>query len=125
VPPKHKHLIRFYGLFSSRSKGKANKDGSLAKYGYRARPKKTTDTLPDREMQSVSNKASRRSWVRLIQKVYEVNPLVCLKSGSELKVIAVITDPDGCTHPLEVNKILECLKRNNAPPFDKVEIKAS
>ena len=74
IPPKHKHLIRYYGLYSSRTKGKAHKDGSLAKYGYRARPKKTTDKLPDSEMESVSNKASRRSWARLIQKVYEVDP---------------------------------------------------
>jgi hypothetical protein len=36
-----------------------------------------------------------------------------------MKVIAVITDP------FEVNKILECLKRNNAPPFDKEVTKAS
>jgi len=36
-----------------------------------------------------------------------------------MRVIAIITDP------YEVNKILECLKRTNAPPFDKVEIKAS
>ena len=47
IPPKHKHLIRYYGLYSSRTKGKAHKDGNLAKYGYRARPKKTTDKLPD------------------------------------------------------------------------------
>jgi hypothetical protein len=47
IPPKHKHLIRYYGLYSSRSKGKAVKYGSLAKYGYRARPKKTTDKLSD------------------------------------------------------------------------------
>jgi hypothetical protein len=36
-----------------------------------------------------------------------------------MRIVAVINDP------FEVNKILECLKRNNAPPFDKVEIKAS
>jgi len=29
------------------------------------------------------------------------------------------------TVPSEVNKILECLKRNNAPPFDKGALKAS
>ena len=32
MPPKHKHLIRYYGLYSSRTKGRANKDGSLAKF---------------------------------------------------------------------------------------------
>jgi len=35
-----------------------------------------------------------------------------------MKIIAVITE----LH--EVQKILECLKRNHAPPFDKVETKA-
>jgi hypothetical protein len=39
--------------------------------------------------------------------------LVYPKCGSEMKVIAVITDPS------EVNKILLCLKKNNAPLFDK------
>jgi len=119
IPTMHKHLIRYYGLYSSRTKGKAVKDGSLAKYGYRARPKKTTDTLPDSEMENVTNKASRRSWAKLIQKVYEVVPLICHKCGSKMKIIAVITDLS------EVNKILECLKRNNAPPFDNGALKAS
>ena len=50
-------------------KGKTVKDGSLANYGYRVKPKKTTEKLPDSEIQSVTNKASRRSWARLIQKV--------------------------------------------------------
>jgi hypothetical protein len=56
---------------------------------------------------------------RLIQKVYEVDPLKCPQCGHEMKVIAVITDPH------EVQKILECLKRNKAPPFEKVALKVS
>jgi hypothetical protein len=75
-------------------------------------------------METVSSKASKRSWARLIQ-VYEVDPLICPKCGHEMRVIAIINDPGECKHSHEVNKILECLKRNNAPPFDKVEIKAS
>lgn len=42
-----------------------------------------------------------------------------------MKGIAVITDPGRCTYPLEVNKILKCLKRNHVAPFDKVVIRAS
>ena len=76
IPPKHKHLIRYYGLYSSRSKGKANKDGSLARFTYR--PKTSGDVQlvgsPDEYPETVSNKASRQSWARLIQKVYEVDP---------------------------------------------------
>ena len=60
IPPKHKHLIRYYGLYSSRTKGKANKDGSLTKYGYTPAPKKTPEHAADPEMETVSNKASRR-----------------------------------------------------------------
>jgi hypothetical protein len=71
------------------------------------------------EMETVSSKASRRSWARLIQKVYEVDPLICPKYGHDMKVIAVIID----SH--EVQKILECLKHNKAPPFDKGALKAS
>lgn len=118
IPPKHKHLIRYYGLYSSRTKGKANKDCSLAKFRCNATPKKKPSQEPE-TIDSNSNKASRLSWARLIQKVYEVDPLICEKCGHEMKIVAVITN----SH--EVRKILECLKRNNAPPFDKVEIKAS
>ena len=125
IPPKHKHLIRYYGLYSSRTRGKANKDGSLAKYGYTFTPQETPGKDSNLEMENVSNKASRQSWARLIQKVYEVDPLICEKCGHDLKVIAVITEPGGCTHPLEVRKILECFMRNHAPPFAKVVTKAS
>jgi hypothetical protein len=117
IPPKHKHLIRYYGLYSSRTKGKAHKDCSLAKFRCHAAPKKKPSQ--EHETETIAHKASRPSWARLIQKVYEVDPLICEKCGHEMKVIAVITN----SH--EVRKILECLKRNNAPPFDKVEIKAS
>jgi hypothetical protein len=103
--------------YSSRTKGKANEDGNLAKFRCNATPKKKPSQ--EHETEATSNKASRLSWARLIQKIYEVDPLICPQYGHEMKVIAVITDP------FEVRKILECLKRNNAPPFDKVEIKAS
>ena len=35
----------------------------------------------------------RRSWARLLRRIYEVVPLVCPRCGEELKVVAVITDP--------------------------------
>ena len=36
---------------------------------------------------------SRASWVRLLRKVMEVDPLCCARCGAEMKVIAVITAP--------------------------------
>jgi hypothetical protein len=82
LPLKHKHLIRYYGLYSSRTKGKSAKDGSLASFGYNAVPENKPDHTSDPEMESVSSKVTRRSWARLILKVYEVDLLVCPKCGS-------------------------------------------
>mgnify|MGYP001561554084 CR=1 FL=1 len=38
--------------------------------------------------------ALRRSWARLIRKVYEVDPLLCSRGGATMKVIAVIEDEE-------------------------------
>lgn len=35
----------------------------------------------------------RRSWARLLRRIYEVDPLVCPRCGIELKIVGVITDP--------------------------------
>jgi hypothetical protein len=55
----------------------------------------------------------------------EVDPLVCKKCSHKMRIVAIMTDPGECTHSLEVNKILGCLKRNHAPPFDKIVTKTS
>jgi hypothetical protein len=39
-------------------------------------------------------RALRRSWARLIKRIYEVDPLLCPSCGSEMKVIAFITEHD-------------------------------
>jgi len=36
----------------------------------------------------------RTNWSRLIQKIYEVNPLVCPKCRGKMRVVAFIEDPD-------------------------------
>jgi hypothetical protein len=56
----------------------------------------------------------KRAWARLLAKVYEVDPMVCPKCGRDMKVIAVIEDPD------ELSRILRHLvKMGRSPPgFD-------
>ena len=41
-----------------------------------------------------NDRALRRSWAQLIKRIYEVDPLVCPTCGSEMKVIAFITEHD-------------------------------
>ena len=68
--------------------------------------------LDDEEEVNVD--ARKRAWARLLAKVYEVDPLVCPKCGAEMKVIAIIEDPD------ELGRILRHLiKIGRSPPgFD-------
>jgi hypothetical protein len=63
------------------------------------------------EPTTVSHAASRSAWARLIAKVYEIDPLLCPWCGSEILLIAVITDP------AEVGTILRhLLKIGRGPP---------
>ena len=39
-----------------------------------------------------SSKEYRKNWARLIQKIYEVDPLTCPKCSGKMKVISVIGD---------------------------------
>jgi hypothetical protein len=81
-------------LYSGRTK--ANEDGSLTKYGHRSKNAEDVKHEQSREgnTDAASNKASRQSWARLIQKIYEVDPIVCAKCSHKMRIAAVITDPD-------------------------------
>ena len=62
--------------------------------------------------ESSNARARRRSWAQLIKRIYEVDPLVCPTCGSEMKVIAFITEHD------VIDAILQHLERKGAqePP---------
>jgi hypothetical protein len=64
--------------------------------------------------EEVTVDAHKRAWARLLAKVYEVDPFVCPYCGAEMKVIAIIEDPD------ELKRILQHLiKIGRSPPgFD-------
>jgi len=64
----------------------------------------------DEEESEVSDRTSRKAWARLLTKVYEIDPMVCPKCGSEMRIIAVIRNPP------EIRKILKHLKKIGRPP---------
>ena len=39
-----------------------------------------------------SARAARRSWARLIKKIYEVDPLLCPECGGDMRIIAFIEE---------------------------------
>jgi hypothetical protein len=111
IPPKHKHLIRYYGLYSSRTKGKAKQVGRYEKFGIKvnaADETALTDTEDYKEV--MDSKGSKRAWTRLIQKIYEIDPFICPLCESEMKIIAVIQDKSA------IEKIISHLEKKRAPP---------
>jgi hypothetical protein len=77
------HLTRYYGAYSNRSnlRGKNDSEDSIASDAEKAE----TDN-------SEFSKNARRTWARLIKKIFEVDPLLC-RCGTPMKIISIITDP--------------------------------
>ena len=54
--------------------------------------------------------ALRRSWVRLIRRVYEVDPLTCTRCGAPMKILAFITEAS------VIKRVLGHLDRKTSRP---------
>jgi len=115
LPPKGVRLIRRYGLYSSRTKGRWLKMPYVterAPAGWRKThlesEQKTSSVNTYDEVELTQQK---QAWAQLIAKIYEVEPLECPKCGYDIKVVAVIEDPD------EIRRILRHLvKIGRSPP---------
>ncbi len=52
------------------------------------------DTIPAVIPNDMSSKESRQNWARLIQKIYEVDPLICPKCWGQMHIISFIEELD-------------------------------
>ena len=74
-------MVRYYGYYSNVTRGK--------------RKQKDQDGLISCILKSDnSSKEYRKNWARLIQKIYEVDPLICPKCSGKMKIISVIDDEE-------------------------------
>ena len=117
IPPKRIQLIRRYGLYSSRGKGRWSEMEYVAERAPQAWREahavqhEVPPFEPIPESKTVDQAAVKSAWARLLAKVYEVHPFVCEKCGSDMRVIAIIQDQ------AEITKILQHLaKQGRAPP---------
>jgi hypothetical protein len=81
VPNKGEQMVRYYGYYSNVCRGKRkkqNQDGLVP-----------CVLKPDED-----SKSYRKNWARLIQKIYEPDPLICPKCSGKMKVISVIEDQE-------------------------------
>ena len=84
VPDQGEHLVRYYGWYSNRSRGVRKQ---LAKKS--ANPEVIVNEAP---VDPAFSRAARAAWARLIQKVYEIDPLLCPHCGAEMRLMALIED---------------------------------
>jgi len=112
IPNKGEHTIRYYGFYSNKTRGIRGKivcseSADIAEQELEI----TEEDTPQRKL-------CRSRWAAMIQKVYEVNPLVCPKCGKEMRIISFIEKKD---QPDVVKKILKHCKlwtepKTRAPP---------
>jgi hypothetical protein len=115
IPPWGVRYVHYYGLYCSRCKALWESLPHVARVAPVGWKDSHGSQLPTEAapptIQTVPQRACRSAWARLIAKVYEVDPLTCPQCGTEMKLIAVVTDP------AEVRKILRHLvKTGRAPP---------
>lgn len=74
-------MVHYYGFYSNVSRGKRKKQDQ-------------DGMIPSILEPDGSSKEYRRNWARLIQKIYEVDPLTCSKCGGGMKILSFIEDPE-------------------------------
>ena len=80
IPNRGEQMVRSYGYYSNVLRGKRQKEGR-------------DEVIPCILESQGDQKTFRRNWARLIQKIYEVDPLVCPKCQGAMRVIGSIEDP--------------------------------
>ncbi|GAF84068.1 unnamed protein product [marine sediment metagenome] len=74
-------MVRYYGYYSNVSRGKRKKQNQ-------------DEWIPCILESDESSKERLKNRARLIQKIYEVDPLTCPKCFGKMKVISVIEDEE-------------------------------
>ncbi len=89
VPAKGQHQVRYYGAYASRLRKR-----------YRKTP--DDDPAPEGDVNPApvlvdpddpGEVARRRSWARMLQRIFETDPLTCPKCGETMRIVGFVTQP--------------------------------
>jgi len=113
VPDSGQQLVRYYGAFSNARRVSARAPASAPPAGAQALPQADTDSADE------FARARRRSWARLIKKVYEASPLVCPRCSGPMKILSLIGDAPAIEKILRHLKLWDRPERPPPPPADQ------
>jgi hypothetical protein len=90
IPNKGEHLVRYYGCYSNKARRKKAgvEEAAPEMGGQGGTGAPGTEARGAGESETKEGQAARRRWAMLIQRVYEVDPLVCPKCGGAMTIIA-------------------------------------
>ena len=107
IPPPRMHMTRHYGAYANRLRRSIRRArAALTEIGLAPPVEEVSPpaegvsqgvsprsaTLPGEPLADAAEALRRRSWARLLRKVFEVDPLLCPRCGETMVVVAVITD---------------------------------
>ena len=81
--------MKYYGHYSNVSRGKREKQNQDELIPSILEPVEDPDFSRDG-----SSKEYRRNWSRLIQKIYETDPLCCLRCQGRMRILAFIEEAE-------------------------------
>jgi len=106
IPNKGEQMVRYYGYYSNKARGMRKKAD-------------TDEQIPALVDTDISKKEFRRNWSRLIQKVYNANPLICPKCSKNMRIISFIEDLSVIKVILKHLNLWET--NNHDPPEGKIK----
>ena len=76
IPAPRQQMVRYYGFYSNRGRSR----------------RRTPAPAPPPDDDSPTAATRRRSWARLLRRIFEVDPLLCPQCGVEMRFVAVIQE---------------------------------
>ncbi len=101
IPEPGQQLVRNWGYYANASRAKRRRESGI---------ENSPEDNQHRQDSSDANRQRRLSWAKMIQKVYEVDPLLCTFCGGEIKIISFITKPK------TIKKILDAMDLPSQKP---------
>ncbi len=104
IPEPGQQLVRNWGYYANASRAKRRRESRL--------PNSSNDNQsePREQDQSDGHRQRRLSWAKMIQKVYEIDPLLCPFCGGEVKILSFIIKPK------TIKKILDSMDLPSQKP---------
>jgi len=115
IPDSGQQLVRYYGAWSNARRVPAGAAASVPAPAAEAPGLRRDDSNSAEEFA----RGRRRSWARLIKRVYEADPLVCPRCSGPLKIISLIGDAPVIEKILRHLKLWHRPERPPPPPAER------